>query len=239
MQAEADDVGAQRLSHRRRARHRALQREHPATGSGTAGDPVRDGRRLQRPAARLGIVVVGLGHVGLSLVGRQHATTREQLHQPSDDRPQHGPHLLVRGCRRFDELALAGGAAPVHPVQHQAVHADVQVRGRALPSQTRLDLRDGAAVAVITRDPGLLQQVPLEHTLHPLQHRGDRYGLRSQQQSQRDRHRQQPLPHRHGRDDVVNEVGCGLRHAPRTARGTEPSALAAEGDPLVVATVGW
>ncbi len=37
---------------------------------------------------------------------------------------------------------------------------------------------------------------------------------------------------------MVNEVDCGLRHAPRTARGTEPSALAAEGDQLVVATVG-
>jgi hypothetical protein len=93
MQAEAVDVGAQRLSHRRLARHRALQREHLATGSGAAGDPVRDGRRLQRPQrARLGIVVVGLGQVGLSLVGHQHATTREQLHQPRDDRPQHGLH---------------------------------------------------------------------------------------------------------------------------------------------------
>ena len=39
------------------------------------------------------------------------------------------------------------------------------------------------------------------------------------------------------RDHVVDQVGCGLRHAPRTARDAKPAALAAEGYELVVAAV--
>jgi hypothetical protein len=54
-------------------------------------------------------------------------------------------------------------------------------------------------------------------TLHHLQHRRDQLGLCGQQQAQRDRQRQHPLPHRHMRHDVVDEVLRGLRHSPRTA----------------------
>ena len=36
---------------------------------------------------------------------------------------------------------------------------------------------------------------------------------------------------------MVDQVGRGLRHAPHSARGAKPSALAAEGDEFVVAAV--
>ena len=39
-------------------------------------------------------------------------------------------------------------------------------------------------------------------------------------------------------DDVVDQMRCGLRHAPRAARGAKPAALAAESHELVVAAVG-
>ena len=39
------------------------------------------------------------------------------------------------------------------------------------------------------------------------------------------------------RDDVVDQVGGRLRHAPRAARRAEPSPLAAEGQQLVVAAL--
>ena len=62
-------------------------------------------------------------------------------------------------------------------------------------------------------------------------------GLRGQQHAQRDRQRQHPLPHRHMWDDVVDQAPRGLRHPARTARGTEPSPFAAEGQQLVVAAL--
>ena len=73
--------------------------------------------------------------------------------------------------------------------------------------------------------------------VHDLQHRRHQQWLRGQQQAQRDRQRQHPLAHRHMGDDVVDQMGRGLRHAPRAARGAKPAALAAEGDELVVAAV--
>ena len=80
-----------------------------------------------------------------------------------------------------------------------------------------LDQRDGAAMAFVGLEPGSGKQVPRDHALHHLQHRGDQLGLGGQQQAQRDRQRQHPLPHRHMRHDVVDEVRRGLRHAPRAA----------------------
>jgi len=46
-----------------------------------------------------------------------------------------------------------------------------------------------------------------------------------------------PLPHRHVQNDAVDQVRRGLRHAPRAARVTEPAALAAERQQLVVAAL--
>ena len=178
-------------------------------------------------------VGVRLGQVGLAHVFDQHAPAREQLHQPGDDRLQQRVQLVVGGRVRLDERRRAVGAAPVHPVQHQAVQVDVEVGRRA----EALDQRDGAAVAFVGLEPGSLQQMARDHALHHLQHRRDQLGLRGQQQAQRDRQRQHPLPHRHVRDDVVDQVRRGLRHAPRAARRAEPAALAAEGQQLVVAAL--
>jgi hypothetical protein len=62
MQAEPVDVGAQRLAGPVLPRHRASQRQHLLPGTGTEGDSVSDGRRLQRPQrARLLAVGIRLG----------------------------------------------------------------------------------------------------------------------------------------------------------------------------------
>jgi hypothetical protein len=63
------------------------------------------------------------------------------------------------------------------------------------------------------------------HALHNLQHRRDRLGLRGQQHAQRDRQRQHPLPHRHARSDVVNQVRRGLQDVPRAHEGQNPRRL--------------
>jgi hypothetical protein len=85
--------------------------------------------------------------------------------------------------------------------------------------------------------PGIAQQVARDHALLHLQHRRDQLGLPGQQHAQRDRQRQHPLPYRHVGDDVIDQVRRGLRHAPRAARRTEPAALAAEREQLVVAAI--
>jgi hypothetical protein len=122
-------------------------------------------------------------------------------------------NLVVGRRTRVDETGHAIGAAAVHAVQGQAVQVDVQVGGEP----EALDQRDSATVAFVSDEPGSGQQVPRDHALHHLQHRRDQLGLCGQQQAQRDRQRQHPLPHRHMRYDGVDEVRRGLRHAPRAA----------------------
>ena len=46
------------------------------------------------------------------------------------------------------------------------------------------------------------------------------------------------LPHRHPRDDVIDQAGSGLRHAPGAARGAKPASLAGKRDQLLIGTPG-
>ena len=80
-----------------------------------------------------------------------------------------------------------------------------------------LDQRDGAAVGFLGLEPSLAEQMARDHPVHHLQHRSHQLGLCGQQQAQRDRQRQHPLAHRHMGDDVVDQMRCGLGHAPRAA----------------------
>ena len=60
----------------------------------------------------------------------------------------------------------------------------------------------------------------------------------SEQQAKRDRKREHPLPHRHPGDDVIDQVGGGLRHAPGATARAEAATLATEGHELFMGTVG-
>ena len=214
VQTETVDVGTQKLARQTKARHRAAQRQDLLPGARPEGDAVSDGCHLQWPQrARFVPVGVRLGQPGLPHLLDQHAPAREHLHQPGDDRVQQRVQFVVCGRTGLDEHRHAIGAAPVHPVQHQAVQVDVEVGGRA----KTLDQHDGAALALFAFESNAIQQMARDHALHHLQHRRDQLGLRGQQQSQRDRQREHPLAHRHVRDDVLHQVGGGLRHAPGTA----------------------
>jgi hypothetical protein len=79
-------------------------------------------------------------------------------------------------------LRRAIGAAPVNPVQHQAVKLDVQVGG----GPEALDQRDCAAVALSGLQPDEIQPMAPHYALHHQQHRRDQLGLRSLKQAQRD-----------------------------------------------------
>ena len=50
--------------------------------------------------------------------------------------------------------------------------------------------------------------------------------------AQGNRERQHPLAHRNPGDDMVNQMGRSLMHAPRAARGADAAALRPEGSPL-------
>ena len=124
---------------------------------------------------------------------------------------QHGRHgglVLPRTSR----TALAD------TVQHQALQVDVQVGRRP----QALSQGDRGAVGLAGLEPGPLDQKPGQHPVRDLQNRREQRGLRRQRQPNPDRQRQHPLACRHMRSDVVDQVGCGLRHASRTTRRPGP-----------------
>ena len=154
-------------------------------------DAVSDGRGLQRAQrARFLTFGIGLGQVGLAHVLDQHAPAREHLHEPGYDGLQQRVQSLVGGRIGLNEGRRTICVAAVHPVQHQTVQVDVQVGS----GSEALDQRDGAAVAFVGAQPGIVQQMARDYALHHLQHRCDQLGLRGQQHAQRDRQRQHPLP---------------------------------------------
>jgi hypothetical protein len=151
--------------------------------------------------------VVAVESAGLAHLPDQNATAREHLRQPDDDRLQQRAELVVGGCSDFDERRQTVGTAPAPTVRRQAAQVHVEVGG----GSQALDQRDGAAVAHLGLQPGVVRQVRPDHALRHLQHHRDQLGLRSRQRAQRDRQRQHPLPHRHVGDDVLHQVRVAAR----------------------------
>ena len=60
----------------------------------------------------------------------------------------------------------------------------------------------------------------------------------SEQQTKRDREREYPLAHRHPGNDMIDQVGGGLRHAPGATPWAEAATLASEGHELFMGTIG-
>jgi len=58
-----------------------------------------------------------------------------------------------------------------------------------------------------------------------------------EENAQRNRKRQHPLPDRHARDDLIDQVRGALRHAPRAARGAKPASLAGKRHQLLVGAI--
>jgi len=83
--------------------------------------------------------------------------------------------------------------------------------------------------------------VARDDAVHHLQYGRYQLGLCGQQQAQGDGQprlaNSHPLAHRHTQDDVVDQVGRRLGHAPGPARRAKAAPLAAEGDQLVMPAV--
>ena len=101
----------------------ALHRQHLLPGAWAEGYAIATRGGLQRPeGAGLVRVGVGVGQVRLALLFDQHPQTGEQTHRAGDDLVQHRLQRFI-GWRRYrDEFRRAVCAAPVHAIQHQAVH---------------------------------------------------------------------------------------------------------------------
>ena len=101
-----------------------------------------------------------------------------------------------------------------------------------MQAQPKLDERDGAGVGFGALESGLLDQKCRYDAVDDLQDGREQLGMRSEQQAKGDRKREHPLPHRHPGNDVIEQVGGGLRHAPGAAR---VHSRGAEGDNVLEA----
>ena len=77
-------------------------------------------------------------------------------------------------------------------------------------------------------------QALLHHAQEQAQSSTLKFGVAVQEVAQALRHRQDPLPHRQARQDVIGEMGRRRHHAPGVARGADAPALARERDQEVV-----
>jgi hypothetical protein len=108
-------------------------------------------------------------------------------------------------------------------------------RGRATDGTHQ---RDGAGVGFGAFESGLLDQKRGNDPVDDSQDGREQLGMCSEQQANRDRKREHPLAHRHPGDDVIDQVGGRLRHAPGATARTEAAPLATEGHELFMGTVG-
>ena len=105
--------------------------------------------------------------------------------------------------------SLLAPRAIARTTEHETMQMDVQFGGAA----EALDQRVRAAVGLAGPE-SRLEQMPRELQVHDLQHRREQLRLCREQQAQRNRPRPHPLAYRKVRDDVVDQVGSGVRHAP-------------------------
>ena len=110
----------------------------------------------------------------------------------------------------------------VHAVEPQHVEVNIQVQRAA----EALDQGHHAALRRIPRHAGLIGKPTGDHTMHDAQHRADRLRLAGEQEAQRVRKTQHPLPHRPRAKHLLHQVPRALGHAPRPAARAQPALLA-------------
>ena len=111
---------------------------------------------------------------------------------------------------------------------------NVEVSGRA----ETLDEGDRPGVSLGPFQSGLLNQERGDCPVDHLQHWRDQLRMGGEEGAQGNGERQYPLPHRHPRDDIVDQMCGGLGHAPRATGGAKPAPLARERHQLLVGAFG-
>jgi hypothetical protein len=157
----------------------------------------------------------------------------EDLDRPPDDAPEDGLHVLVLRRGQRNEASGALLLEFEDPVRRQAVEVDVQI-DRA-PSA--LDRSDATGPWIGRPEPASGLALPGEDGPHEdvEQARGEgRMACREEAHPARER--EDPLPHRDGREDVADEVVGAVLHAAGGARGADRG-FAGKGDEPLEAAV--
>ena len=139
-----------------------------------------------------------------------------------------------RQCRGPSELDPTAFERLEHPVEDAAMVVQVAIERSTETVDEAHRPEAGPCRGPCTAFP----QMGLDDPQEDMQHRSDRLWLPFQVPAQSLGDGQHPLPDRQGREDVIDQVGGGLDHAPGIARRADAAALAGEGHQEVVATLG-
>ena len=156
--------------------------------------------------------VVPHKHVA-GVIGIEQAVAGEPVeHAAADLLFDHGS-CIWRQCRCLSELDPADFERLEHPVEDAAVVVQVAIeRGTETVDEAH------RPEACPCRGPGTASaQMGLDHPQEDMQHGCDCLWLPFQVPAQALGHRQHPLAHRQGREDVIDQVGGGLGHTPGVA----------------------
>ena len=110
------------------------------------------------------------------------------------------------------------------------MQVDVQIGRRA----KALDQSERPGVGCATFEPRLPDHKARDDPVDDAQHRREQLGVHGEEDAKPDRKRQHPLPDRHVRDDLIDQVRGALNHAPGAARGAKSATLAGKRDQLLM-----
>jgi hypothetical protein len=190
--------------------------------------PRRDSRADGRGAQQREQRIVLRKPVLAVLLPRRLETAPDPPRRPG----QYAGHVVGLGWIERKKATRSMRRPLVDSVEHERMEVGRQIEGRT----KALDERDGAAQAA--PDPEVAFGAPSlvgEHSAQEAaQHLARESRVPRTSVSEWIGKREHPLPNRHFGKDVIDELGCHVRHAPTTARGTESSSLARERDETIV-----
>jgi hypothetical protein len=228
MQTEA--LQARRAPPGRRHGGRRPEAPHRLPGAGPEGDVPLQRRRDRAGEQRL----LRRERVAPGVLVRPPPPAEQQPpHAPVQPREQHADVRVGRRRQAVEPGPRRRARARVDAVEEQRVEMNIEIRGSA----KSLDGRDAAAPRPDQPPPRRAPSLPAEHRAqaHP-QHGPREPRVERQLVAHWQRHREDPLADRDGRDDPVDEVRGELTHPPPAAGGAERTALTTEGDHRRVAT---
>src|SRR5438105_135086 len=146
--------------------------------------------------------------------------------KPASDAEQDGLDLFVGGWTQGCE-AQSAALSHEYAIGDDAVKVDVEVEGA---SKALDECHCAAAPGLLSRGSRAPPVVREDRTQGHRQRPACELRIAGEDPARPPRQREYPLPHRHARDDCVDEVRRGVVHAAGVARGTDTTSFTGEGD---------
>ena len=166
-----------------------------------------------------GIVVVS---PFFTLLCQKTATLQGSKNSGSDGVHQNR-HLFIPGNRRAMKLGV-GLLDLNHPIEKQHVKVDIEIEGGPKPLNERHRSRLEIPRIALTRSPPSIP--PGDRSMNDVQAKSEKLRSTGQEEAQRERKTQNPLPNRYMRKHFIHQQRRRLRHSSAPARWTEPTFLA-------------